>query len=503
MTDSLRFHLFGPFEAFRNGQLITNQDWRSQQTRAVCKVLLAQRGQVVSSSQLIEILWPEDDPQAARRRLHVRVSQLRKTLEAGKARVQTVDGGYLFSPDEDCWLDVAAFQAGLDQAAQQQELGEQRLAIQAYEQARRLYRGDFLSEDLYVDWTFSLREFYRERFLTLLTELGECYAQQGRYRLAIARLQEALGHDPVRETIYLRLMLFHYYAGERDQALRVYERCRQVLADELAVEPLDSTASLAEQIRAGTLWASDQTPRYPPPIYEGRLFDVPYALSETPLVGRAVEYAWLVEQWQDERIRLLLVEGEAGIGKSRLVGAFAGYLRSQGWQVLSARVSTASRSPFAPLADALQPLLSLDNLVRLSPQKRAALEVLFPQVGDLVADLPALPALPPEAARQRLFQALQALVEVSLTRPRLLLIDDAQRLGEDAIDLLARLAGNIAYPVELPRRRGPGGASTPRGVSAGPERCDGRASAAQAAVPGCGPAVDPATGGQRTAGAGC
>lgn len=441
MTDSLRFHLFGPFEVFRNGQLITNQEWRSQQTRAVCKVLLAHGGQVVTSSQLIEILWPEDEPQAARSRLHVRISQLRRTLGGDKALVQTVDGGYLFNLQPGCWLDVNAFQVALDQAAQQQELGPQRPAIQAYEQARRLYRGDFLAEDRYADWTFPPREFYRERFLTLLTELGECYAQQGRYRLAIARLQEALGHDPVRESLYVRLMLYHYYAGERPQALRVYERCRMLLAQELEVPPLEATARLAEQIRAGTLWANDRAPRYPPPIYEGRLFEVPYALSEMPFVGRAREYAWLVEHCQARDTRLLLIAGEAGVGKSRLVSALTGYLRSQGWQVLGASVSEGERSPFGPLARALEPWLLPDNLARLSPATLAALLALFPQIGDRAADLPELPDLSPQAARQRLHRALLALAEAMADRPTLLMLDDAQRLDAATVELLARLAG--------------------------------------------------------------
>ena len=439
MTETLRIHLLGSFEIYREGLLLTNQDWRSQQTRTICKILLARRRQVVTSDQIIEILWPDDLPESARHRLYVRISQLRSALRSGKFLLQTVDGGYIFNPDETCWLDVEAFQSWIAEGFHYQEAGQQPQAIHAYEQARQLYRGDFFAEDLYTDWTFAGREFYREQLLTLLIELSECYAQQGRYRLAIARAQDALARDPLRETIYVRLMLYHYYTGERAQALRIFDRCCEELADELTVAPLDSTVYLAKQIRAGTLWTSVDAPRYPPPIYEGRLFEVPYVLSETPFVGREREYAWLVEQWQDESKRVILIEGEAGIGKSRLAVTFAGYIAAQGARVLSARVLSTEHTPFAPLIQALRPLLTCSTLAKLTPITLAALVVLFPEIDEYVDNLPQLPGLPSEGARQRLYQAVSALAALCASPPTLLLFDDAHRLDVASVEMLARL----------------------------------------------------------------
>ena len=439
MTETLRIHLLGSFEIYREGLLLTNQDWRSQQTRTICKILLARRRQVVTSDQIIEILWPDDLPESARHRLYVRISQLRSALRSGKFLLQTVDGGYIFNPDETCWLDVEAFQSWIAEGFHYQEAGQQPQAIHAYEQARQLYRGDFFAEDLYTDWTFAGREFYREQLLTLLIELSECYAQQGRYRLAIARAQDALARDPLRETIYVRLMLYHYYTGERAQALRIFDRCCEELADELTVAPLDSTVYLAKQIRAGTLWTSVDAPRYPPPIYEGRLFEVPYVLSETPFVGREREYAWLVEQWQDESKRVILIEGEAGIGKSRLAVTFAGYIAAQGARVLSARVLSTEHTPFAPLIQALRPLLTCSTLAKLTPITLAALVVLFPEIDEYVDNLPQLPGLPSEGVCQRLYQAVSALAALCASPPTLLLFDDAHRLDVASVEMLARL----------------------------------------------------------------
>jgi len=439
---ALRIHLPGPFQVFREGQPLTASEWRSQQTRTIFKMLLARRGHVVPTDQLLEILWPNEDPCTARRRLHVRISQLRRLLDPDdpSAYVLTVEGGYAFNPEADCWLDTVEFEARAEWGRRCQEGGNLAEAITAYETARALYRGDFLEEDLYEDWTFAERERLRERFLTVLTELAECYAQQGRYRRAIARCRDVLAADPYRESIYVRLMLYHYYAGEQDRALRAYDRCRHVLADELGVEPLPQTVALYKQIRDGTLWAVEGAPRYPPPVYEGRLFAVPYSLGHTPFVGREREYAWLIEQWRGTKAGIILIEGEAGVGKSRLVEEFLGYVAGEGAMVLRSQAATAEGLPYAAITAALRPLLDGEGGEDLPPTTLAALAPLFPQVRDRRPDLPPLPELLAQQERERLLEAVVALARAAIPARAVLYIDDAHRADVASLDVVVRLA---------------------------------------------------------------
>jgi DNA-binding SARP family transcriptional activator len=472
---TLRIFALGPFRILRDGQPIPASAWRSQQSRTVLKVLLARRGRVVPADQLLEILWPDDDPETARGRLHVRVSQLRRALDpdGSSSVVLTVEGGYVFDTEASCWIDVDEFETLARSGHRCQADGALAEAITSYEAARALYQGDFLEEDLYEDWAFAERERLRAGFLTMLTELAEAYAQQGRYRRAIDSCQEVLAADSCRESVYVRLMLYHYYAGERPRALSTYERCRRVLADELDVEPLPATVALAERIRDGTLWTAEGAPRYPPPAYEGRLFEVPYSLGHTPFVGREREYAWLVEQWRAAQTGAILVEGEAGVGKSRLLDEFLGYARAEGATVLRARVSRTNVLPYAPVVAALRPLLK-EKPVRgrttfqetprpgtaqeqnspsflEGPGERedlhrttlAALARLFPEVRDRHAGLPPLPELPARQERERLFRAVEALVQARIPAGGLLWVDDAHRAGTGSLDLLARLAGSL------------------------------------------------------------
>ena len=447
----LSIRLLGSFEVLREGHLLSTDEWHTQQTRTILKVLLIRRGHVVPADQLIELLWRDDEPETARRRLHVRISQLRHALAPGcpSAFILTADEGYLFSPEADCWIDVDEFGAHAEAGHDHQQNRHLAEAIAEYESARALYRGDLLEEDLYADWAAGLREQLRERYLAMLAELAECYAQQGRYHRAIVCCQQVLINDPCREAVYLRLMLNYYYAGEQKQALDTFERCRDILASELDVAPLAETATLAEQIRGGTLWAVEGAPRYPPPAYVGRLFQVPYSLGRVPLVGREREYAWLVDQWRARQTGILLIEGEVGIGKTRLVNEFLGYASAQGATVLRSRAAAHGELPYACVADALQPFARAQLIAPLlkpfsviSPATRVALTPLFPRLRNDSDVSPTLPDLPPQQARDRLFAAVQLLSEISAARA-LLFVDDAHRIDSASLDLLVHLASTF------------------------------------------------------------
>jgi DNA-binding SARP family transcriptional activator len=443
MTNTLRIHLFGPFEVTLDRTRLTNHDWQSQQTQSIAKILLSQRGKVVTSDQLIDSLWPDDSVDTARRRLHVRINQLRKGLKDKNTLVRTVHNGYIFEPDDSCWIDVEEFQSLVSQGAHFQEIGQGRKAIQAFEQARQVYRGDFLAEDLYTDWTFTHRELFRERFLSLLIELSESYAQQGRYRLAIARTQQALIQDPLRETIYVRLMLYHYYSGEQAQALRVYEQCKKVLSEELNVAPMAATNRIRDQINTGSLWKSKERLLYPPPIYDGKLFEVPYVLNEIPFVGRDREYAWLVSQWKNTEKKVILLEGEAGIGKSRLLDTFAEYINSQGTRVLQIRLSITDNTPTRAVINSLGNLLTESTLSKLSPTNLSLLGELYHEIHNRYPSLPPLPQLPPEAERLRLQQAISVFAKLPEVASSLIILDDAHRLDAAAVELILLLSQSM------------------------------------------------------------
>lgn len=443
---SLEIFLLGAFEVRRAGQPLQGDGWRSRQNRTILKVLLTYRNTVVTGDQLIEILWPDTDPERARRYVYVRISQLRRMLDtaASPAAILTVEDGYTWNGDADCWIDVEDFETTVRSGRHHLERGDLSPAIAAYEAARDLYRGDFLEDSPYADWALAERERLRDRHLTALTELAEAYAQQGRYRRALALCSQGLTLDPSREALHVRLMLYHYYAGERTQALQAYDHCRYVLAQDLDVDPLPETQQLAAQIREGTLWQQPDLPRYPPPAYEGRLFEVPYSIGSAPFVGREREYAWLVAQWRQGEGMVVLIEGEAGVGKTRLVEEFLGYARSQGVAVLHAHSRPGEHLAYASLVTAVRAYAGSGlHTVSLSPPMRAALLPLFPELADRSDALPRLPSLSAREERKRLEDALVRLF-VNAVPPRgILFLDDAHRADLATLSLIPRLARHV------------------------------------------------------------
>jgi DNA-binding SARP family transcriptional activator len=240
----LKIHLFGAFEVLIADQPIQHKYWQSRQVRTIFKLLILQRGRPFASTQFVEAIWPKEKQEVALQRLYIRISQLRRILELGAVdvKIQTIEGGYLFDykypqPGEisSCWIDVDVFENLADQGRMLLEQNQYQAAVEMFEKARSLYRADYLIEDQYDDWSMTERERLRDRFLILLTELSEAYAQMGQYRRAIHTCQKILQADSCREAVFVRLMLFYYYAGEKNKALQTFEHCQKVLWKELAV----------------------------------------------------------------------------------------------------------------------------------------------------------------------------------------------------------------------------------------------------------------------------
>jgi DNA-binding SARP family transcriptional activator len=359
----LEIQLFGEFRVRRGGLLVERREWGGQKTRSLLKLLLAHPGRTFSRDEILDALWPGIPPEAAEKSLRVTISLLRKVLEPNLKRgsdscyVLSRRPGYTFDRHSDCRVDAWEYEERRKRAETAQKVGQLEEAIAGYRAALDLVRGEFLAEEPYEDWAVEARVGWRERHLGALSNLSECLALKGRYTEAVEVCERALEADGYREELHRRLMLYHYCSGEQGLALKAYRRYAKLLKEELGVAPSPELARLKAGIEARDVPGVDEgRRRYPRPR---RPLRFPYSLGRTHFVGREREYALLAERLREAAEGsggVVAVEGEAGVGKTRLVEEFLGYAKSRGALMLAGRCYERELGPpLEPITEALGP----------------------------------------------------------------------------------------------------------------------------------------------------
>ena len=390
MTNLLQLTLFGSPEVRLNGQAVTG--FRSSKAQALL-YYLAVTGRPHTRPTLAGLFWGDQPEAAARTSLSKCLSNLRDLVgDAVLVERQTV----AFNRNQPYHLDTEGFLAGMGQPP----TPETRPTWQA---ALALYRGDFL-EGFYVreapdfeQWVLVQRAQYREAVLQGLHTLANYTEQQGDLPQAITHTRRLLTLEPWREEAHRQLMMRLARSGQRATALAQFETCRQVLDEELAVEPDKETLALVEAIRSDKIVVLSSSPIV--------VSSVPVAnnnlpIPPTPLIGRERELAELGELINNPQCRLITITGPGGMGKTRLALAAAAE-QSGGFQqgavfVSLANVATTQLLPQTilsalnvPLQETQAPqrqvcttlarqncLLVLDNYEQLLPDVDLLLEIL-------------------------------------------------------------------------------------------------------------------------------
>lgn len=246
----LAIHCLGSFRVYRNGQPLN--DWNSLKGQAIFKYLLTHQSSLIPKDVLMDVFWPQADPDAARRNLHQAIYSLRQTLKQGQREAEPIiqfeNDCYFLNPALSLWLDYRQFEQHVQTGQRLEAGGRLTEALTDYRLAEELYRGDFLEEDLYEDWTSAPREHWRNMYLELADCLSEHYLHQGNLAGAMALCEKILLLDNCNEQAHRRLMQCYQNQGQRHLAVRQYRQCVQRLKSELDVPPGEETQSLYEKI---------------------------------------------------------------------------------------------------------------------------------------------------------------------------------------------------------------------------------------------------------------
>lgn len=217
---------------------------------SLLKYLMLNHTQNIPREVLMDVFWPDAEPETARNNLNVAIHTIRLALRGIIDRPVIVyrGGAYSIAPDMQVWLDVEEFEC-LVSAGQRLESRNQSAAVSEYEAAVSLYQGDFLQENPYEGWTALTRESLRMAYLNSLDNLSRIYFSQERYAACIMACQRILDRDGCREDAHCMLMRCYNRQGQDHLALRQYQACVEALRSELDVAPAPATTRLVQQIR--------------------------------------------------------------------------------------------------------------------------------------------------------------------------------------------------------------------------------------------------------------
>jgi DNA-binding SARP family transcriptional activator len=226
-------------------------NWPSLKGLAILKYMVSHHKSPVIKESLMEVFWPYADPESARRNLHQAIYSLRQALRHRQPDFKAVlfeNDHYLLNPELTLYLDFEEFEERINAGRRLDSAGHPTEAIKEYSRAEELYKGDFLEEDLYEDWTGALREQIRNAYLDLADRLSSQYQKQGDPSSAIAVCWKILKKDNCNEIAYRRLMQCYQTLGQLSLAVRQYRLCVETLKNELDVPPSSETLNLFEDI---------------------------------------------------------------------------------------------------------------------------------------------------------------------------------------------------------------------------------------------------------------
>ncbi len=422
-----RIHLLGRFDLLVDGRSVL----LARREKELLTYLLLQRQRSAFRHQLSGALWPETQEERALQNLSTCLWRLRKALRSATAQELVHCSRAMVSLlTSQVWVDYWEF----DELARHALSDGKRISM---ERAIELYKGDLVQGEIDADWLMQERERARLTFLKVLSAHAWSLLKMGETTEALRTFEQLMVSDPLNEEACRGLMLLHYLHGNSTEALRIYHAFAERLRMELGVLPDEETRRLHKMIRSGRLLG-----------VEAKLA----ALSNgsggnggiPPMVGRSGE---LRDLWRmldvagEGRGVVVGIEGEAGIGKTRLIVEFSREAASKGWRVLQATCEEFPRGvPYKPFYT----LVDVNLHVNRASGARASSQP-FPDPAALNLDSSERGNLKMTSEERAAFMEAVAswLRRQAEACPTVLVIEDLQYADSASIDVLAYLRREI------------------------------------------------------------
>ena len=431
-------------------------DIGGSQPRLVLALLVAAGGRAVPTDTLVDAIWGEVPPASAAGTLQTYVSRLRRAVGRVGASIVREPAGYRLKVDPAA-VDIHRFEALADEGRAALDAGDPERARTLLLEAGGLWRGPALLEVRDRPPAAGVARRLDERRMAALEDRLDADLRLGRHAAVVGELAQLVAEHPLREGLWALLALARYRSGQQADALRALADARRTLVDELGVDPGPRLRELEARILAqdpdldppaASAQAPQPAPRAPTgaapaPAPARAAAAAPPASDRPELIGRDAELATLLKALDEAMsgtARIAVVEGEAGVGKTRLVEELADEAVRRGARVAWGRSLEGGAAP------AYWPWLGVLRLLRDAAPDRtdAAIDQLLDATG-------ALPAAPAAADGLPILDGvLRLLASEPGSVPLVVVIEDVQWADAGSLQLLAQVAGGLgAEPVLL------------------------------------------------------
>ena len=423
----LSIQLLGPPQILLAGQAL---ELTRRKSRALLYYLAAHT-RPVTRDHLLAFFWPDTERASAQQILRTTLHGLRKAL--GPALV-VEDTALSLAPEVE--VDTRQFERHLASASHISDLTPASLAT-----TLSLYQGDFLQDvtlpdtPAFENWMVAERERYSRLRVRGLTALSQHYEAELNFPAALGALDQALAADPLQEDVQRRALRLHYFAGDRAGAIRRYEQLRQLLDTEMGVPPMAETRAVYDAIINDKLEIPNPKSQGPKPIRRSPNPQPSPSTPQLPFIGREVE----LNAIRSAAGQLVLIEGEPGLGKTRLAEEFIH--ATEAIALIGAARELEQALPYHPFIEALRGLLMRTDW----PALRAGLEATLPPVwlaeaARLLPELHPDSAQPPSTDESRLWEGVhQFLLALARQHPIIIFLDDLHWADASTLALLGYL----------------------------------------------------------------
>lgn len=439
----LWFGVLGRLQVWRNGSEL---DPGGPKQRSVLTMLVINANKPLSVDRIVEELWLENPPPSAVATLQAYVSTLRRILEPDRpARSPSsillhCSGSYELRVATD-QVDALRFERLAEEGASL--LGSDPVAARLrLIEALSLWRGEALADLNAAELATAERARLDELRITATENRIEADMAMGQSRELIAELEQLVADHPFRERLWARLISSYYRAGRQAEALRAYRRCESMLSDELGIAP-------SAELRSLELAVLNQDPGLSAPTSAQGSRQKEYEPQQLRIVGRATEmqsFKTALNRAELGRGTVMLVDGDIGIGKTRLLEAIYETANAAGFRAALARcVEVGGTPPFWPWTQICQAIGS-DVVQSAAGPYGSYLTPLLPKTAPSTFTEGG-----PGPERYRVAEGLvEALRTLGSSGPIVVLIDDLYCADPDSLSVLTLVAAGISnLPIVL------------------------------------------------------